>query len=114
MPLQEEERLILITEDSTEHPQQELTETIDSENVTKSQGETPSKEIIGNMTKENVIEGPWIWKPSKQALGFAVQIQLLGILMAFNTLQDSKRLYQTAMPLLPKFWHKLKDYLFGT
>jgi hypothetical protein len=58
MPLQEEERLILITKDSTKHLQQELTETIDSKNATKSQGETPSKEIIGNMTKENIIEGP--------------------------------------------------------
>jgi hypothetical protein len=34
--------------------------------------------------------------------------------MAFNTLQDSKRLHQTAMLLLPKFWHKLKDHPFGT
>jgi hypothetical protein len=60
MPLQEEERLVLTTEDSTKHPQQESTETIDSKNATESQGETPSKEIIGNVTEENVIEGPQI------------------------------------------------------
>jgi hypothetical protein len=35
-----------------------LIETIDSKNATESQGEIPSKEIIGNVTKENVIEGP--------------------------------------------------------
>jgi hypothetical protein len=42
-----------------------LIETIDSENATKSQGETPLKEIIGDITEENVIEGPQIQKPSK-------------------------------------------------